>query len=275
MATWAARLAALVTVGAAACAAPASLDPTAPRAQVPSVGLVPGERMQFDVTLAGMVVGQAQLAVGEPGMVDGRPALAVSSRVSAAGVASLVMNVEDDASTIIDLTTWRPLSTAGDATYGKNHLVSAATYAGDQVKVRFQRNTSPETTLNFDFKGRLPLDAHTAIAAVRTWDAVPGEQLELWIVGGKRLWHAEVTMNGRETIGTDDGNRAALRFDGVAQRVKRDLMPDKPPPRTFSVWVSDDADRVPLRVRTDSEYGEVVLTLTGYEAGHEPPPLGS
>ena len=268
MSTWGRKLLVVATVGTAACT-PSAIEPSALRAEVPNIGLFPGERMRFDVTLAGMVVGEAQLAVGEPGMVDGHPALAVSSQVTAAGVASMVMNVQDDASTVIDLTTWRPLTTAGDATYGKNHLTSAATYDNDKVKVRFQRNTSPESTLSFAFDGKPPLDAHTSIAAVRMWDAVPGEELELWMVGGKRVWHVDVVMNGRETIGTDDGNRAALRFDGVAQRMKRDLTPDKPTPRTFSVWVSDDADRVPLKVRTDTEYGEVVLTLTGYEAGHE------
>ena len=166
MSTWGRKLLVVATVGTAACT-PSAIEPSALRAEVPNIGLFPGERMRFDVTLAGMVVGEAQLAVGEPGMVDGHPALAVSSQVTAAGVASMVMNVQDDASTVIDLTTWRPLTTAGDATYGKNHLTSAATYDNDKVKVRFQRNTSPESTLSFAFDGKPPLDAHTSIAAAR------------------------------------------------------------------------------------------------------------
>ena len=36
------------------------------------------------------------------------------------------------------------------------------------------------------------------------------------------------------------------------------------PMRTFTVWLSDDADRVPLRVLASTELGDVTVDLTDY-----------
>jgi hypothetical protein len=34
-------------------------------------------------------------------------------------------------------------------------------------------------------------------------------------------------------------------------------------PKRFSVWLSEDADRVPLRMVADASFGQVTMTLTG------------
>jgi hypothetical protein len=36
------------------------------------------------------------------------------------------------------------------------------------------------------------------------------------------------------------------------------------PTRTFSVWLSDDADRVPLKMVGHTELGDVTMDLTEY-----------
>jgi hypothetical protein len=34
--------------------------------------------------------------------------------------------------------------------------------------------------------------------------------------------------------------------------------------RTFTVWLTDDADRVPLRVLANTELGDITVDLTDY-----------
>jgi hypothetical protein len=71
--------------------------------------------------------------------------------------------------------------------------------------------------------------------------------------------------SGRPTS-TALGNVVAVRLDGVSQRVSRRLKPEShKKPRTFSVWMSDDADRVPLKIVAYTELGDIVIDLTGYE----------
>ncbi|HEY0195593.1 MAG TPA: DUF3108 domain-containing protein, partial [Kofleriaceae bacterium] len=66
-------------------------------------------------------------------------------------------------------------------------------------------------------------------------------------------------------IGSVIGHRKAMRFTGEAYHTQHDLSPATPrPARTFSVWLSDDADRVPLRLTATTELGEITMDLTEY-----------
>jgi hypothetical protein len=87
----------------------------------------------------------------------------------------------------------------------------------------------------------------------------------VFIVGGRRIWRIDVTHAGAETIGSALGNRRAIKFNGRSYRVRRNFAPETAKPaRTFSVWLSDDADRVPLKVSASTELGEIVIALTDY-----------
>src|SRR5581483_6873843 len=87
---------------------------TAARAPAPALsgelGLVPGETMAFEVKLAGIPAGEAQLAVGEVGDVDGRRAVVVKSHAETTGAAALVRHAVDESTTVIDFATGLPIS---------------------------------------------------------------------------------------------------------------------------------------------------------------------
>jgi hypothetical protein len=49
-------------------------------------------------------------------------------------------------------------------------------------------------------------------------------------------------------------------------RARPDLTPEpNRPARSFTVWLSDDADRVPLRFSAHTELGEISIELVDYE----------
>src|SRR5690242_19199327 len=66
-----------------------------------AVGLNPGENMAFEVRLAGLLAGEAQLAVGELGDYEGHRAVVVKSRAATAGAVALVRHIVDEATTVI------------------------------------------------------------------------------------------------------------------------------------------------------------------------------
>ena len=87
----------------------------------------------------------------------------------------------------------------------------------------------------------------------------------VFIVGGRRLWRVDVRFIGTETIGTSLGNRRAIHIDGAAFRARPNMgLESNKPTRTFSVWLSDDADRVPLKMVGHTELGDVTMDLTEY-----------
>jgi hypothetical protein len=268
-ATWMAAL-------APACGGRAAGEPAMPEAPEPAIaaasasegfGLQPGEAMQFEVTVGGVLAGEAAIAVGTPGEVDGRRAVAVRSKLESAGAAALIKRVVDDATTVVDLANGHPISLDTEVVYGDTHYTASAKFAGSVVDVQWERKDKPGTgNAHFEFGTKVGHDAHTAMAALRLWRAPSGARRTVWVVGGRRLWRADMTMAGNETIATRLGNRVAIRLDGIAYRAKADLTLDtKRKSRKFSVWLSDDADRVPLRVTAATELGDVVIELTDYQ----------
>jgi hypothetical protein len=178
----------------------------------------------------------------------------------------MIKDIQDDLTSVVDIETGLPLTFIADVRFPPNDFHADGRFEGGKVDFDWKKKDDKVHHTHYDFQGVDAHDSHSAMAAVRTWDAAPGATRRLVIVGGRRIWQTDVTWTGRETIGTALGNVAAVRLDGVSQRVSRTLHAEVgKDPRTFSVWLSDDGDRVPLRVVAHTELGDVVIELTGYE----------
>jgi Protein of unknown function (DUF3108) len=232
----------------------------------PILGLEPGEAMSFEVRLGGILAGEAQLAVGQPGRVDGHRAITVRSRIATAGAVALFKAVSDEATTVIDLDRAAPIQMISDVTVKGVDYHAVVAFHGPTIEVSSSRsNHDGVSHRRFAFGTVVGHDTHSAMAAMRGWDVPPGTVRTLWVMGGKRIWKSRITFAGRETIHSRFGNRAAVRLDGIAWRALDNLKVNPHlKPREFSVWLSDDADRVPLRVVARTELGNIVIELTDY-----------
>ncbi|MEO8704586.1 MAG: DUF3108 domain-containing protein [Kofleriaceae bacterium] len=259
-----AALVALLVGCAGADATP--LSPAAPASHPAlELGFHPGENMTYEVQLAGVLVGEAQLAVGEIGMVDGKRAVVVKSRAATAGAAALLRKMVDESTTVIDVATGRPMQIDTLVVNGDKQTVANAKFTGQTAEVVYQFSGRPAQTLKLDFKTETVLDMHTAMAALRGWRATPGTQKTVFIIGGRRLWRIDLKYIGEETIGSKVGNRRSVVLEGTSFRARRNLQVESTKAtRTFRVWLSDDADRVPLKVSAKTELGDIVMDLLEY-----------
>ncbi len=231
-----------------------------------ALGLHAGEQMTFEVALAGVPVAQAAFAVGEPGTFEGRPAIVVSSTMRTDEAFRWVKDVRDDLTSTIDIESGLPVAIVADVEFGDKLYYAEGRFAGARVHLAWDRRDGKTRHTRYDFGDAPAHDAHSAMAAMRTWDGRPGDRRTVYIVGGRRIWRTEMTWVGRETIGSRLGNQHVVRLDGVSTRVTRRLEPEPgKPPRTFQVWLTDDGDRAPLRVVATTELGDVTIDLTGYQ----------
>src|SRR4051812_43030945 len=139
------------------------------------LGLNPGESMAYEVRLGGMLAGEPELAVGELGQVDGHRALVVKSRAATAGAAALFKKISDEATTVIDVDTGRPLMLDTLVVMGDKETTARAKFTGSIAEVTYARNddATPHTyKINF---GKVTVhDTHSAMAQLRGWKATPG-----------------------------------------------------------------------------------------------------
>ena len=253
--------------GAEAMTLPQKAPAPAPTSGSEELGLDPGESMTFDVKLDGVLAGDARLAVGQVGQFDGHRAVIVRSRAETAGAAALLAKVVDEATTVIDLDSGRPLKLDTYVVLHGKTTTAEATFDGRIANVAYHRGNDPHPhVFHIDFGAMTVYDTHSAMAQLRGWRAKPGAERTVFVVGGRRLWRVDVRYVGSETIGCVLGNRRAVRFDGASYRARGNFaLEGTRPARTFSVWLSDDADRVPLKMIAKTELGDVTMDLVSYD----------
>jgi hypothetical protein len=252
--------------GAEAMTLPQTAKPGVVATSTNEVGLNPGETMAFEVRLGGVLAGEAALAVGELGEFEGKKAVVVKSRANTAGAAALIKRIADEATTVIDMGTGRPLKLDTIVEMGQRKTVAEARFTGTIADVTYKRSDEPNPhNYKINFGTQTVHDTHSAMAQIRGWRPSAGTTRSVFVVGGRRLWRVDVKFIGVETVGSAVGNRRAIKFEGASFRARPNFTVETDKPmRTFTVWLSDDADRVPLRVLANTELGDVTVDLTEY-----------
>jgi len=230
---------------------------------------IPGETMSFDISLRGVIGGSAVLGVGEPGVMDGRPVVIVQSLVQSAGVLVAIKEVRDEISSWIDVEQGVVLKIEATSKFGAK-VAAIDSDMGAGRPGPFAIDYKPEHGKKQHAVQALPksafaFDAHAVLGRMRAWRPEEGDEQAFFLLSGRRLWRSSIRVGAHETITTAIGRRPAIRIDGVAQRVNRGLGDVKSKKkRNYSVWISDDASRLPLLVMATTEYGDLRVELVEY-----------
>jgi hypothetical protein len=255
------RALSLVVVGAAAalaCAAsPALAHP----------GARPGEAFTFKFSVGPIESGRARLSVGQPVVRrDGRRLIAAHGQAETAKWLQLIVKLDDDYKLVYDAGTILP-ETVESIERGVRERRIAARFDGRHVEVEIvakrdggkERHTLPELA-------RDPMSAFFALRAATLRD---GDRLGFDVLDGAALWRARVSVHGRERVrldadGEDAKSRAAVRLDGDLRRIDDAGHELAMAGRTVRVWLSDDAERLLLKVEGDTDLGRASLEMTSW-----------
>jgi len=185
--------------------------------------------MEYQVDLRGITVGRVMVAVGQPGWIEGRHAIIVRSRGTSAGVLSAITELRWELTSTLDLDTGELIHEVGESW------------------VKFNGKEEHDS---FDREGDGELNVHAAAGALRAWRSRVGERAKADVTIEHKTFSVEVRDEARELIGA----RPAVRYAGIAHEKY-----------AFTIWISDDASRVPLRLHTDSKVGAIDIELIQYD----------
>ncbi len=249
----------------------AALDEVA-MAEPPPPGPTPfkvGERAAYDVQwLNGpldLTAGQITLSVVAPeakdrGASGEPPAWVFEVAVETAPWVSRFFEARDRFRTAADAQL-KPLLHRRELREGRRAVDRA--YAYDHPGRKVGSGDSPAAARDVSALS-LPLsvgarDALTALWYVRTLSLAPGDSLAMPLNEAGRNLALTVTVPARETIEIDGAPVAALRVEPrFTARVQRRQAIES------TIWLSDDARRVPLMVEVAAGFGRVRLKLVDY-----------
>ncbi len=234
----------------------------------------PGEKMVSDLTMAGIDVATFTIVVGDVVALDGRKAIVVQASVQSSPLVTMIHEVKDSFTSWIDTGTSAPiLFRSSELENPKSARIEvtdseAGTIDAGRYRVRIHTGDDPEV-VEHQKVGEYPLyDLNGFLIALRTWDDRPGARATADVIRSRYIWRTEVTMIGSENLVTKLGELPAVRIDGISHRIDRDgnVVPADGE-RHYSIWISDDADRVPIKLVALTDYGDLQMDISEYTPG--------
>lgn len=243
---------------------PAAVGP----ATTPQVVARPGEQATYKITIHGIEVAQLVVSVGQPTTIDGAEVIIAQCHVTSAKLLGWVHPLNDTLTSWIDRTTGQPVryrSIELASRDGDDFEDSESRFAPKSFGVHVLRRGKviDETQVVRDIAYDIP----SMLTLLRSWEAEPGSRRSFDVMRSRNAWRVNIVVGAFENLSTPLGDMATVRFDGDGVRIFRDGTEDpKGDHRKFSIWVSDDADRVPARMVARTDYGDVDVQIVAYRA---------
>ena len=155
--------------------------------------------------------------------------------------------------------TLRPVSALQTESYKKDTLTTKLDFDADGVsRLRESQppDKNPPRTKRFNFPG--VFDLYGALLFVRSQPLENGDTVRCVVYPATDPYLAEVKVVGREKIEIGKRSYDALKLDLKLRRITRKLELEKHAKfKRASAWLSDDRDRLLLKIRADVSVGSV------------------
>ncbi len=243
-----------------------------------------GEQLVYDVSWMGIRGGQATLEVRGVVQLNGQRAYHLVTTATSGPALSKIYRVDDRTESYITLNPMRALRF-------EKHLREGRYRHSSQTDFDHEKGVASFRYLDF---GRVPrevsrleeaerygkyvnqefpltpgaLDELSVLYYVRTLPLASSTTVVTSVFASKKNWDLEVKVLRRETLDTVLGRRETvvveplLKFEGIFQRKGRMI-----------VWMTDDAERIPVQMKSEIIIGSFVASLTRREVGTPQPRL--
>lgn len=149
---------------------------------------------------------------------------------------------------------------------GEENVITTNRYSAGSVNVSELTTVTKTGTVNtdtFSFPHGPARDVFSAILYVRSQKLDPGEEHSLLVLPFRTPYLLKVKVEAKEKhLGRD-----ALRISFGLRKIDRTsyaLVPYKKLKKPVTLWLSDDADRIPIELRASAYIGDVRAVLTNF-----------
>lgn len=219
---------------------------------------------EFDYRLSwkGMVdAGKLTFTFGKP---DPKFPSDYTTRVAggSTGIASKLFHYKVAMVSRLDPATLRPRVSVGVQDEGDEINTTRNTWSGTLIRteqtIRLPKS-GKEATLDSEFRFTPLHDVFSAMLQVRSHRLANGDRLVLPLMPFNKPYLLRVHVTGREKF---DG-RDTIKLDVSLQKIDpatKELLPYAKMKKT-TLWLSDDANRIPVELRAEAFIGDVRMTL--------------
>lgn len=239
-----------------------------------------GEVIKAEIVLDSIIAGTGELRVEEFCTTQKKRAVRVKTVGGTTGLLKFLQTVESTAETIVDLETSLPLQSRSDSLIGEKRQQIDIAYGPGKYRLRQVKTDPAKKKPSTVYAERAlvgdqpPHDSHSLLGYIRNWRPPAGTRGHVHVIVGRYPWRLDLVFVGPEEIEREQGKAKTVRVDGVGVKLigKNLVASEKTPKRPFTMWISDDPRKVPLRVLLETDIAKVTVELTEYKRseGAEP-----
>jgi len=154
----------------------------------------------------------------------------------------------------------RPIESKQVEIYRKKKLVTDLSFTDSGVTRARTENEGAKSTKGFNFPGLF--DLHSALLYLRSQSLTEHSVYRIVVYPASSAYLTTVTVLGRERVAVRAGAYNAIKIDLQLKRIGKGF--ELEPHRKFRraiIWISDDANRIPLRIEAQIFVGTVFAEL--------------
>ncbi|MEO9484809.1 MAG: DUF3108 domain-containing protein [Ekhidna sp.] len=227
-----------------------------------------GEELHFKLSYGWFTIGRGSFKISdEYVMRDGKECIAIDVHGKTAGLAGVFSKVDDKWGAVIDKDTFLPYYSFRNISEGNDDLDERAYFDYDsmQVKVESTSKSDPEVspTKYFDLEEGKIFDMMGGIMYARSIDyrgLVKGDTIQLDAFFDDEFYDFEMIYHGIEITKTKVGDIYCHKVVPIMQKNSVFKGSD-----AVTFWISADANRLPLKVAANMNFGKAYCELTSYK----------
>ena len=226
-----------------------------------------GELLEFKLSYGWFTIGRGSFQISDqPVYRDGKECIEINVAGRTAGLAGVFSKVDDRWGAVIDKKTFLPYYSYRDLSEGDYDLDEKVYFDYDSMKVRVESSTKSEgerPAKLFDIEKNNVFDMMGGLMYARSIDyrgLQRGDTVKLDAFFDKKFYDFNMIYHGVEMIKTKVGE---IYCHKVVPIMQKNSVFDGENAVTFCV--SADANRLPLKVEADMNFGTAYCELTSYK----------
>ncbi len=228
-----------------------------------------GEWLKFRISYSNFLnAGNATMAVKET-TNNGNEVFHVVGKGKTTGVISWFFKVKDNYQSYFykeSLLPYRFIRKINEGGYTKNKEILFDQTSKKAIVKNYKHKTEKEYTINNNVQDML-----STLYYLRNQDLSKmkaGDEIKLTMFFDQTNYKFKLRLLGREVIRTKFGKVAAIKFRPIVQE-GRVFKEDE----SLTVWVSDDQNKIPLRIKASLTVGSLRVDLDAYKGLANPFPI--
>ncbi|MFH1808911.1 MAG: DUF3108 domain-containing protein [Pseudomonadota bacterium] len=229
----------------------------------------PGEELGFVISLSGVYVGRASLTLGERSSHGSHVVYPAYGQASTNSFFTKMSKMESQQTSLVTPDGVFPLLMQSHARAETLTRQEEVRFDPGQhramASLRMEGTSSSQQRRDWKGEaqgGQAVQDVVSIVYFARSRQVQPGASYCTEIYYGKRLWVVRGQVGEAESVSTPAGPYRAMPVRGEAVREGEPRYA-----RQFTVWLTDDEDRLPVRLVSPTAYGEIEVRIDQFRRG--------